>query len=72
MSFHNGAAVKFDRPGSADSAIQWEGVVEKVEKDGNLLVRDQARKLRVVPQDSRWLTEVTDAHTQSAPSGNRS
>lgn len=61
MSYRHGAAVQFVRPGAAGQQTFWSGTIEEVQKDGNLLIRDTTRKLRVVPSDSRWLTVVEEA-----------
>jgi hypothetical protein len=65
-----GAVVKFERPGSIDTCTRWTGVVEEILPDGNLSVRDNQRKLRIVPADSKWLSEEkVDANQKSSPPG---
>ena len=71
MGYQSGKIVTFDRPGSVGSRTCWTGVIEKVQPDGSLLIRDSNRKLRVVQPDDRWLTEVADEAQQNPASRNR-
>jgi len=68
--YQKGAVVKFERPGSLDTSTRWVGVVEAIHPDGNLSIRDDQQKLRVVPADSKWLSEEkVDANQKSSPPG---
>ena len=71
MGYEGGKWVTFDRPGSTENSTHWKGVVEKVQPDGSLLIRDTSRKLRVVRPDARWLTEVSDEAVEGSTSRDR-
>ena len=50
-----GTRVRFSRPGSMRSQIEWSGVITGC-SESNYTIKDESGKLRVVPVNAKWLT----------------